>query len=669
MAPSLLGPPLLRQPIPTLTSDSAVHKTGTPASDSASTVTDSAAITAPDSSTMATETTVDAPGDPSANQMDTNSDEDQIPHFMGLTENNSATYITSGNPNLDFFFQVVPDTPSSTVTDLLSKSWNHDPLTALKLVCNLRGVRGTGKSDKEGFYSCALWIHSNHPKTLALNVSSFAEFGYMKDLLEILYRLLNGPDARKLDKEKRVVQRRQKFGRRRWFGCSDEEKAAAKERKVGTREERLAAHMEKLKIQSREAEVARKMKVVEMAKKTIERYTIDPDFRLLHDCISNFFSGMLASDAEMLKLGNLNQIGLAAKWCPSLDSSFDRSTLVCESIARKMWPKDSIDEYKDIAEEHYVYKVRDRLRREVLVPLRKALELPEVYMSARQWDSLPYNRVASVAMKKYTKIFKKHDAERFGGYLTKVKEGKAKIAAGALLPHEICASAKDEETRDVAELQWDRMVKDMLEKGKMKDSIAVCDVSGSMTGTPMEVCIALGMLLSELSEEPWKGRVITFSEDPQIHIIEGKTLTEKMQFVEMMDWGTNTDFQKVFDLLLEVAKDGKLTGDDMVKRVFVFSDMEFDQASANAWETDYMAICRKFSESGYGDCVPQIVFWNLRDSRSTPVVANQKGVALVSGFSKNLMKIFLEGGGDIDPITILEDAISGKEYQKLLVFD
>ncbi|TQE10309.1 hypothetical protein C1H46_004148 [Malus baccata] len=33
------------------------------------------------------------------------------------------------------------------------------------------GVRGTGKSDKEGFYKAAFWLHQNHPKTLACNAT------------------------------------------------------------------------------------------------------------------------------------------------------------------------------------------------------------------------------------------------------------------------------------------------------------------------------------------------------------------------------------------------------------------------------------------------------------------------------------------------------------------
>ncbi|KAL8557745.1 hypothetical protein ACS0TY_005015 [Phlomoides rotata] len=89
---------------------------------------------------------------------------------MGLTENRSPTFLSTGNPYLDFFFHVVPDTPPDTLNNRLQLAWDHDPLKSLKLVYNLRVVRGTGKSDKEGFYTAALWLHENHPKTLASNV-------------------------------------------------------------------------------------------------------------------------------------------------------------------------------------------------------------------------------------------------------------------------------------------------------------------------------------------------------------------------------------------------------------------------------------------------------------------------------------------------------------------
>ncbi|KAG6466801.1 uncharacterized protein LOC122037858 [Zingiber officinale] len=588
--------------------------------------------------------------------------------LMGLTENLSPTFLSSGDPCLDFFFQIVPGTPAPTVAGLLGSAWAKDAATALKLACHLRGVRGTGKSDREGFYSSALWMHRHHPKTLALNLLPISGFGYLKDLPEILHRLVAGDDVREKAKAARPPRgpKRRGFGRRRFhFSGRHKSKKRQVTKKQGTKEERIAADLAKGKVLSAQAAEIRRSKRAEMAARAVERYARDPDYRFLHDRVADVFAELLSADLRNLGEGKLTKISLAAKWCPSLDSSYDLSILLCEAIARRLFPRDSHPDYASLEEEHYAYRVRDRLRREALVPLRRALELPEVYMSAGQWSVLPYNRVASVAMKNYKAIFTKHDRDRFAQYLSDVKKGTAKIAAGALLPHEILADAGDE----VAELQWKRMVEDLAKKGSLSNCIAVCDVSGSMSGTPMEVCIALGLLISELSEDPWKGRVITFSERPQLHQIEGDSLTEKTAFIRTMEWGMNTDFQKVFDNILAVAVEGNLPREAMVRRVFVFSDMEFDVASANPWETDYAAVCRKFRKAGYGESVPEVVFWNLRDSRSTPVPSSQKGVALVSGFSKNLVKLFLEGDGILSPRAVMETAIAGKEYQKLMIFD
>jgi hypothetical protein len=52
---------------------------------------------------------------------------------------------------------------------------------------------------------------------------------------------------------------------------------------------------------------------------------------------------------------------------------------------------------------------RERLCRVALVPLRRALKLLEVFISARAWESVRYTRVASVATKNYTDLFLKHD--------------------------------------------------------------------------------------------------------------------------------------------------------------------------------------------------------------------------------------------------------------------
>ncbi|VFQ87902.1 unnamed protein product [Cuscuta campestris] len=441
---------------------------------------------------------------------------------MGFTENMAATYLSSGDPCLDFFFHVVPNTPSRSIEARLSAAWQHDPATALKLIFNLRGVRGTGKSDKQSFYTAAIWLHGHHPKTLASNISHLADFGYIKDMPEILFRLLEGADVRSTQKTEWDLRKRLAV------------RKSIKMKNKGT--------VNKKKVMYMVPSLPKEERKLLMAKKVIDKYNADEDFRYLSDRISDFFGEALRADLERLNAGEIHNISLAAKWCPSIDSSFDRSTLLCEAIAQKVFPRMSHPEYEGIEDAHYIYRVRDRLRKEVLVPLRKVLELPEIYIGANRWDSIPYKRVPSVAMKFYKDKFLKHDGKRFQGYLESVKKGEAKIAAGALLPHEIIQALNDGEADggEVAELQWKRMVDDLLQRGKLRNCMAICDVSGSMTGIPMEVSVALGVLVSELSEEPWKGKVITFSANPTLQMIKGDSLREKTSFVRRMDWGGGT---------------------------------------------------------------------------------------------------------------------------------
>ncbi|KAK1362559.1 Vacuolar protein sorting-associated protein 26A-like [Heracleum sosnowskyi] len=597
---------------------------------------------------------------------------------MALTKKGSPAYSNADNPCLDFFFQVIIPhyTSSSSLSHHLKKAWDHDPLTTLKLICNIRGVKGTGKADKENFYTAALWLHENHNKNLACNLSAMASFGYLKDMLEILFLLLEGSQARAIlkssweSKKNHCKARNEMRPYNRQKPTRKEVEKDKRLRELLPREGRVEANDMKMKVESEMASILRKEKRIERAKKLSKLYNRDRYFEFLYENVSSLFADMLKADMDCFNSGKTNQISLAAKWCPSLDSFYDKYTYICGSIAKKVFPRESYPEYEGLEDAHYEYRVRDRLRKQVLVPLREVLQLPEVYMSAQEWNSLAYTRVASVAMKNYTDVFMWHDKERFTKYLEEVKEGKAKIAAGALFPHDIiktCLQGESEGKETVAELQWKRMVDDMLQKGKLSNTIAVCDVSAYISPISKNVSLGLGLLLSEISEGPWKGQVITFSQNPQLHFIQGNSLLEKCKYFESLEYGHNTNFRRVFDQILNVALVANLSREQMIKRVFVFSHMEFSQASPNKWETDYQAIRKKFKKNGYE--VPEIVFWNLSGSCSTPVTAKQTGVALLSGFSKNLFKLFLDHDGAIDPEIAMEIALSRKEYEKLVCYD
>lgn len=177
-----------------------------------------------------------------------------------------------------------------------------------------------------------------------------------------------------------------------------------------------------------------------------------------------------------------------------------------------------------------------------------------------------------------------------------------------------------------------------------------------------------------LVKTPGKGRVVTLGQKQKWHIINGSSVKDKIKFARYSELDgldvSGPNIVSVFDEILRVATEGKLPAEKMVKRVFIFSDRQFQRDQSSPDEiTDYEVICKMFEESGYGSVMPEIVFWNLGSSNCTPVLGKQNGVALLSGYSKNLLKLFLEMDGDITPEVVMDAAISGVEYQNLKVID
>ncbi|KAM1339974.1 hypothetical protein ACFX2H_038430 [Malus domestica] len=213
-------------------------------------------------------------------------------------------------------------------------------------------------------------------------------------------------------------------------------------------------------------------------------------------------------------------------------------------------------------------------------------------------------------------------------YLEEVKADKSKIVANALLPHEVLRYVNHSNLRQAAELQWKAMVDDIyLKQGKFKNCLAVCDPGKTWIRRLQEdVSSALGILIAELSEEPWKGKVISFSKSPELSRIQGNDFRYKCEFVKRMDsnsackcdfvkrmdHNSSTDIKKVFDLILEVAVNENLEPDRMIKKVFMFSHQVFKNEDYPYGDccskTDYKAIQRKFTQKGYGDVVPQLVY-------------------------------------------------------------
>lgn len=105
----------------------------------------------------------------------------------------------------------------------------------------------------------------------------------------------------------------------------------------------------------------------------------------------------------------------------------------------------------------------------------------------------------------------------------------------------------------------------------------------------------------------------------------------------------------------------------MPKYLFIFSDMEFDQACRKK-ETNFEEASRLFGEKGY--VLPTIVFWNLRDSSAIPVQKGEHGTVLLSGYSAQQLSMLLKMNIDeITPTIFIADILKMEKYDNLVVVD
>merc|ERR1712036_27508 len=229
----------------------------------------------------------------------------------------------------------------------------------------------------------------------------------------------------------------------------------------------------------------------------------------------------------------------------------------------------------------------------------------------------------------------------------------AKIKGKQCFPHELVrrviggrhASTLED---DLVNAQWAAMRRDVdaqiAATGAKRGALtALVDVSGSMSGTPMEVSIALGLLVSDLADEPFKHRVLTFESQPRWHKIPATSSpVEQIRNLQRAPWGGSTNFAAAMDLLLAACVEGNVDRED-VPDLIVFSDMQFDQAHEGPWETHHERLKRTWAEKGYD--LPSITYWNLRGDTQGGFMADAKtpGVRLLSGFSPALLKLVLTG--------------------------
>jgi len=372
---------------------------------------------------------------------------------------------------------------------------------------------------------------------------------------------------------------------------------------------------------------------------------------------------------------------ICLKWLSSKDENFDKLLYITKELGR--W-----DDILELLDSQYETKVLDSIKtslengdgllakwldrkgpiankirkfmgltpkeyRKLLVGLTKVVE---TQMCNKEWSEIEYTKVPSLAMSKYGRAFGRHDQARFASFIESAKKGEVKINASVVYPHQLVTKVLSD--RGTATAQWNQLP-NWIGDSNCK-FLPVCDVSGSMAGLPMDVSVGLGIYLSERNKSIFKDGFITFSSNPKLQYLKGD-LYERVNQLRMAEWGMTTNLEEVFNLILNVATKNNLTSDQLPESILIISDMEFNSATRfndNAMDM----ISNKYESNGYKR--PNIVFWNVNaSSKNIPVKFDEKGTALISGFSPSIMTSLLSG--DINPMKIMMNTINKERYNIL----
>jgi hypothetical protein len=116
-------------------------------------------------------------------------------------------------------------------------------------------------------------------------------------------------------------------------------------------------------------------------------------------------------------------------------------------------------------------------------------------------------------------------------------------------------------------------------------------------------------------------------------------------------------------LVLNQAVKFSLAKESMPKYIIILSDMQFDQCITNPNDNAYQMLSRMYNDAGY--TLPNIIFWNLRTSFGVPVKFDQRGTALISGYSPSIVTSLLNG--ELNPEIIMKNALLSERYEQIKV--
>ena len=398
--------------------------------------------------------------------------------------------------------------------------------------------------------------------------------------------------------------------------------------------------------------------------------------------------------------GDKPKLSLLAKWLPREHSNKAELRLLAHSLARELNPES---------------RCADKDYRKRISALNKVLDTVETTMCGGKWSTIDPSHVPGRALAKYRAAFLNQPVkgehgrkvpsteadriaceEHFRAHFAKAARGEAKVnGASTVFPHELVSRVLAGEgryigdDRNAIQASWNAIRDPVRRAGALDRTLAMCDFSGSMSGTPMNVSMALGCLISEVNTGVFANHILTFDSTPTLHKFKTVDLVDRVNEVRHLAQGTSTDFQAAYNLVLSHLKAHAVPPGQEPKDLIVLTDMGFDEATraggygrytgarhAEAVKTKehetHTQIARRafklageqlFGE-GRGWQAPRIVIWNLRaEYKDFQATANEEGVVQVAGWSPSLLKVLTTRGADaLTPDAMLRAMLEDPRY-------
>lgn len=360
------------------------------------------------------------------------------------------------------------------------------------------------------------------------------------------------------------------------------------------------------------------------------------------EVISAFLLAQLQADTKTLQRGEA--VSLLAKWMPT-DNQRHRAQ-VNQLVA---------------SFNRCGAQMNRRDYRKMVSLLRQPLNLVETNLSQKNYAKILLEKLPSRAFNKYKTALWKYKEEDMRALLERVEQGEVKIKTAGITPDELIKAYIDyrAEPNAVTEAQWQSLY-DLNETAE--NVLVMADVSGSMTGKPMEVSIGLAIYFAERLKGAFHNRFMTFSKRPELVTFkDSMNLYEKVKVAKNADWGMNTNFNLALQTILRTAQKSQLSQEDFPQVLLVVSDMQFDSAEGWGNYSTFTKNQADFEAAGY--TMPAIVFWNVDGNSNVPVTINDGGVALVSGFSPMVMDAIMKVDfKNLTPEAIMTQQLSKPEY-------